>query len=112
MASEYHQIEERIAEAMDYRSTTQIPITITKLATMFDVPYQRLKRRLQGRASRSTRPPTNMRLSSDQEEAILTYMRRCERLGVCARARAITISANSILRRSHEGDSLLLTVTQ
>ena len=30
-------------------------------------------------------------------------MRRCERLGVCARTRAVTISAKSILRRSHEG---------
>jgi len=108
MASEYQQIEERIAEAMDYRShpqNTQNPVKITELATMFNVPYQRLQRRLQGHNSRSTRAPTNMRLSSDQEEAILSYMRRCERLGVCVRARAITISANSILRRSHEGDT-------
>ena len=112
MASEYQQIEQRIANAMDYRSHTQIPTTITELATMFNVPYQRLQRRLQGHNSRSTRAPTNMRLNSEQEEAILTYMRRCERLGVCARARAITISANSILRRSHEGDSLPPTVTQ
>lgn len=46
MASEYQQIEQRIADAMDYRSYTQIPTTITELATMFNVLYQRLQRRL------------------------------------------------------------------
>jgi hypothetical protein len=52
-----------------------------------------------------------MRLSSDEEEVLLTYMRRCERLGVHIRVRVVTISANSILRRSHAGTKLLLTVT-
>jgi hypothetical protein len=52
-----------------------------------------------------------MRLSSDQEEVLLTYLRRCERFGVHARTRAITISANSVLRRSHKGTKLVPTVT-
>ena len=45
MVSEYQQIEERIAKAMDYRSylqNLQTPVKITELATMFNVPYQRL----------------------------------------------------------------------
>ena len=112
MGSEYQQIEQRIADAIDHRSQTQISITITELATMFNVPYQRLQRRIQGHNSRSTRAPTNLRLSSEQEEAILSYMRRCERLGVCVRARAVTISANSILHRSHVGNEPALTVNQ
>lgn len=112
MTAGYRQIEARIERAVAYQSDLgSEPLPMTVLATTFDVPYQRLRRRLQGSESRSTRSPTNMRLSSDEEEVLLTYMRRCERLGVHARVRAVTISANSILRRSHAGTEPLTTVT-
>jgi hypothetical protein len=112
MNAEYRQIEARIKRAVAYQSDLgSKPLLITVLATTFDVPYQRLRRRLQGSESRSTRSPTNIRLSSDEEEVLLTYMRRYERLGVHIRVRAVTISANSILRRSHVGTKPLLTVT-
>jgi phage baseplate assembly protein W len=103
MTTEYHQIEARIEEAVAYQSELSQSLKITVLATTFGVPYQRLRRRLQGSESRSTRSPTNMRLSNDEEEVLLTYLRRCERLGVHARVQAVTISANSLLRRSHVG---------
>ena len=112
MTAEYCQIEARIERAVAYQSDLgSEPLPMTVLATTFDIPYQRLRRRLQGSESRSTRSPTNMRLSSDEEEVLLTYIRRCERLGVHARVRAVTISANSILRRSYAGTEPLPTVT-
>lgn len=111
MTAEYRQIEARIEHAVTYQSELSKPLPITVLATTFEVPYQRLRRRLQGSESRSTRSPTNMRLSSDEEEVLLTYLRRCERLGVHARVRAVTISANSVLRRSHIGTEPPPTVT-
>jgi hypothetical protein len=112
MNAEYRQIEARIKRAVAYQSDLgSEPLLITVLATTFDVPYQRLRRRLQGSESRSTRSPTNIRLSSDKEEVLLTYMRWCERLGVYIRVRVVTISANSILRRSYVGTKPLLTVT-
>jgi hypothetical protein len=52
-----------------------------------------------------------MRLSSNEEEVLLTYIRRYERLGVYTRVRTVTISANSILRRSYAGTELLPTMT-
>jgi hypothetical protein len=112
MNAEYRQIEARIKRAVAYQSDLgSKPLLITVLATTFDVPYQRLRRRLQGSESRSTRSPTNIRLSSDEEEVLLTYMRRYERLGVHVRVRVVTISANSILRRSHAGTKPLPTIT-
>jgi hypothetical protein len=111
MTSEYHHSEARIQRAVEHQSTLDKPLPVTKLATIFNAPYNRLRKRLQGTESRSTRSPTNMRLSSDQEEVLLTYLRRCERFGVHARTRAITISANSVLRRSHKGTKPVPTVT-
>ena len=111
MTSEYHQSEARIQRAVEHQSTLDKPLPVTKLAAIFNAPYNRLRKRLQGTESRLTRSPTNMRLSSDQEEVLLTYLRRCERFGVHARTRAVTISANSVLRRSHKGTEPAPTVT-
>ena len=111
MTTEYYETEARIKRAVAYQSGLSEPLPVTILANTFDAPYQRLRRRLQGYESRSTRSPTNMRLSSDQEEELLTELHRCERLGDHVGVRAITISANSILRRSHEGTEPAPTVT-
>jgi hypothetical protein len=97
MNAEYRQIEARIERAVAYQSDLgSKPLPITVLATTFDVPYQRLRRRLQGSESRSTRSPTNMRLSSDEEEVLLTYMRRCKRLGVHVRVCAGCATAKPV----------------
>jgi hypothetical protein len=101
IASEYQQIEERIEQAVEFQVEQSEPPRITHLASLFDVPYQRLGRRLRGVDSRSTRAPTNKKLNNDQEAALITWLKRCGALGVNARSRAISISANSILRRAH-----------
>jgi hypothetical protein len=44
--SEYLEIEDRIAEAMEWESKHPNARPITKLAEMFDVPYKRLNHRL------------------------------------------------------------------
>jgi hypothetical protein len=101
MASEYQHIEGRIEQAVEFQLEQPEPLKITHLASLSDVPYQRLGRRLRGVDSRSTRAPTNKKLDNDQEATLITWLKRCEALGVNARPRAISISANSILRRAH-----------
>lgn len=99
--SEYLEIEDRIAEAMEWKSEHPNACPITKLAEMFDVPYQRLNHRLHKRNSKSTRMQTNLKLDEVQEEALISYLKRCDKIGVPVRLNQLAISANSILKRSH-----------
>ena len=58
MANSYRDEEARIHEAISYADKLNL-MNITRLASNFNVPYQRLRDRLHGRDSRSTRNPTN-----------------------------------------------------
>jgi len=99
--SDYLEIEDRIVEAMEWKSEHPDACPITKLAEMFDVPYQRLNHRLHKRNSKSTRMQTNLKLDEVQEEALTSYSKRCDKIGVPFRLNQLAISANSILKRSH-----------
>ena len=101
---DYSDIEDLIAEALEY--IDEYPdAPITHVAWLFGVPYRRLNARYHGRASRSTREPTNRKLSAVQEEVLETYLRRLDKIGLCARLRLVTSAANSILARSHDDPS-------
>lgn len=78
MAPKYYQVEEEIDEAIGFQRDQTEPLKITHLASLFNVPYGRLRRRLQGNDSRTTRAPTNRRLDKEQEAALVTYLERCE----------------------------------
>lgn len=102
VASVYLEEEDRIAEALEYLTALEKPIPLTHLATLFEVPYQRLRHRYQGKPSKSTRAATGRKLSKEQELILEAYLRRCDEIGVSARLRMVAISANSILARYHE----------
>jgi hypothetical protein len=80
MASRCQQIEERIEQAVEFQVEQSESPRVTNLASLFDVPYQRLGRRLRGVDSRFTRAPTNKKLDNDQEAALITWLKRCEAL--------------------------------
>ena len=101
MASVYLEEEDLIAEAVELIETLETRPQLAHVAWLFSVPYQRLRRRLQGLPSKSTRNPTNRKLTDEQEEALESYLRRCDRIGAAARVRMVAISANSILARYH-----------
>jgi len=65
MAEDYYSIENRIQRALDATKREKNP-NLSEIARKFDVPYQRLRRRVKGGASRSTRPPAGRRLSESQ----------------------------------------------
>jgi hypothetical protein len=101
MVSKYHQVEVEVDEAIRFQRDQTGPLKITHLASLFNVPYDRLRKQLQDNDSRTTRAPTNRRLDKEQEAALVTYLKRCEALGVHTRPRALAISAKSILRRAY-----------
>jgi hypothetical protein len=69
MPTDYHIIEQRIREALQSIPDGEVP-NLSQLARKFDVPRKCLSSRYHGRASRSSRESTCMRLSKDQEIAL------------------------------------------
>jgi hypothetical protein len=70
MTTRYSDVEKRISEACIAYGCREKP-KIATLAREFDVPYQRLRGRIQGKNSRSTRPTTNKALDDAQEQALV-----------------------------------------
>jgi hypothetical protein len=101
MATNYLLQEEQIARAVKELKQQEFP-NISATARKFDVPYQRLKRRFHGGHSKSTRPPTNRKLNSDQEYALKESIKRLDHIGVNLRVRDVATTANSILERNKQ----------
>lgn len=71
------------------------------LARQFDVPYQRLRNRILGKNSRSTRQSAVKVLTEDQEQAIINWIQHLDRIGAPATTNLLRNCANSILQRSN-----------
>src|SRR5467141_3012854 len=57
-----------------------------------------LRHRANGRQSRSTRPPTNRKLSDARDKALVNYIMQLYNIGVPFRQKHIAAAAESILR--------------
>jgi hypothetical protein len=76
----YREQEKRVLQAVDAFSHQKFP-TIKAAAEHFNAPYNRVKYRLKGGNSRSTRQPTNRLLTDEEERGIITWMKEREDLG-------------------------------
>ena len=80
MAEKYREEERRIALALAELSKSSRP-NLSALARKYDVPIYRLRRRAAGKASKSTRPKTNQKLTPEQLRALELYIKRLDDLG-------------------------------
>ncbi|OCK76135.1 hypothetical protein K432DRAFT_307041 [Lepidopterella palustris CBS 459.81] len=64
-------------------------------------PTQTLLARLHGRPSKSTRPPTNRKLTEEQESALCQYLNTLEGMCTSATRKQYDTTANLILAQSH-----------
>jgi hypothetical protein len=99
--AKYAEEEARINAALLWREETEFEGPLTTLAKEFRVSYKRLQRRARGLKSKSTRQPANRKLDNAQEEALITWLKRCDKIGVSARVIDVHKTANSILARCH-----------
>ena len=81
MAESYTEIENRIEDACEYYNTCEKP-NIAKIAREFDVPEQRLRRRIAGILSKSERRPANAYLSAAGELALVQYAERLDNMSL------------------------------
>ena len=92
--------EDQMLKAIDALNT-QKPPNIAKTAREYGVKWQTLSVRWKGRSNLLEWPPTNTRLSKEQEKALCHYIDTLEQLNVKPLARMIQSSANSILKSTH-----------
>jgi DDE superfamily endonuclease. len=92
-------IEKRISDALHAYYDRGEP-KIAPLARESDVPYQRLRARVQGRPSRSAKIPSNKALDKGQEEALIAWVRVLDRANLSPLPYEIEDAANDILSRS------------
>ena len=97
MDNSYLAIEKRV-EAACKAARQKKRAKIAPLAREFGVPVSRLRARLQGRPSRSSRPITTKRLDASQEAALVRWIERLDTLHVPPTAGMVEASANAIIR--------------
>ena len=93
------ELEKRISDALCAYYDRGEP-KIAPLAREFDISYQLLKGRVQGRQSRSAKTPSNKALNKGQEEALIAWMRVLDRANLSPLPYEIEGAANDILTRS------------
>ena len=99
MPDTYRDVEKRIVKAVDAYNTRK-NAKRSVIAREFNVPYERLRARLDGKPSKSAvRGLHGRKLRSDQELALQQYFIGLDQMGCPGRLREIQTSANRILRQ-------------
>ena len=100
MSSTYQITQDRISDAINalHNGDYSDP---TAAARAFGVSAKTVHRRLQGKASKSSRLPSNKALDLEQEQAIRDYIERLDEQNVSAKVSMIRAAANYILAKSH-----------
>ena len=99
MPENYHEIENRIKEALRVYYECNKP-KIAPLAREFRVPYQRLRARVKGSNSRSTRPATNKCLNDSQVQALISWIGLLDDMNCPPTPQDIEGCLNKILARN------------
>ena len=79
MSDWYKDVEARIGRALKAIQRDNVP-KIVSYAKLYNIPYQHLYYRVNGRPSRSTRLPAGKKLDSIQEKALIDYIDRIDKL--------------------------------
>ncbi|KAE8190035.1 hypothetical protein CF336_g5475, partial [Tilletia laevis] len=111
MPSAYQEEEERVLCAVEEAQKSEGKINLSAIARKHNVDVQRLTRRYNGKASKSTRAPTNRKLNDTEEKVLLAWIGILDGLEISARPRLIQASADQILRDAHtDPNTVPLTV--
>ena len=100
MSSTYQITQDRISDAINALQNGNYS-NPTAAARAFGVSAKTVHRRLQGRASKTSRLPSNKALDLEQEQAVRDYIERLDEQNVSAKVSMIRAAANYILAKSH-----------
>ena len=91
--------EERVEDAVEEALRSPDKPNFKALAKKYQVNRLRISRRYHGGKSRSSRAPTNRKLSDQQEESLKEWIRPLDALHLSARPSLIEASANQLIRQ-------------
>ena len=94
------EIEQRISNCLEKYCDNE-KFNIAAAAREFAVPESRLRARAKGRMSRHDRPGVGRRLNFLQDEALKSYIRRCDSIGVPRLVPQLQGAAQYLLDRIH-----------
>ncbi len=100
MSSRYQITEERISDTINVFHNGDYT-NLTAAARAFGVSTKTVHQKLDGRASKSSRLPSNKVLSLEQEQALRDYIQRLDEQNVLAKVSMIRAAANYILIMLH-----------
>jgi hypothetical protein len=89
--------EQRIAKAIKALDSGECK-SVADANRTYNVPYNKLRYRYQGRPCNNTNGGLNRALNRVQEQALLLYIDQCDELGRPCKHIHIELGANSILR--------------
>jgi hypothetical protein len=75
------------------------PINVTQYAKQHQVPYQRLNARWNGRIPRSERTNSNLRVSEEDEQALVAYCKARNLIGILVPVKLLRDVVEQMLRR-------------
>src|SRR5271155_4274553 len=104
MPTDYYYGEEQVDKALEAFSNGEYA-SLAAAARAFNLTPRQVQRRHKGGDSRSTRPPTNRRLTADQEIALYAYIEHAGRMGLSPTIAQVEKSANFLLRKAHDDPS-------
>lgn len=100
MSSHSKDIESRTQDALNMYLRDQ-NLKITKIAREFEVPYERLRSRIQGKQPKTKVRPVNHTLSKAQEDAVKHWIHQLDEASHAPTAQQLQACANSILQCHH-----------
>ena len=96
MASRYYEEEEKVQETCRAWGSGQFP-SISAAARSVGADVQRVRRRLAGKESRSTRAPTNRLLTDDEETALVKWLEALDTLGTRSSLKMLSREVNWLI---------------
>ena len=96
MSNKYETEEKRVQDAIDYKNRHP-GLSLKTCADEFDAPYKRVVARHKGVQSKMQRPGSNKKLNSMQEQMLLAYIERMDRIGTYALIHQVHAAAERIL---------------
>ena len=99
MSTGYQYTEEQVDKVLDAFSNSKYT-SLAATARAFNLNPRQVQRRHKGGDSRSTRPPTNRRLTAGQELVLCAYIENAGRMGLSLTIAQVEKPANFLLRKA------------
>ncbi|KAF6814462.1 transposase [Colletotrichum sojae] len=98
-------VESRVLQAVQYLNENPTAKT-AQVARQFEIPFAKLRYRLEGRSAKRGTKTANTKLSAPEEKALCRYIDRLDRINLAVRPEFVQDAANAILREKGDASTV------